>query len=1848
MNTSRIFFLAFLLNIFFACKDKNSAPPPIDSAFTNYIKGFTAGVVSNRASIKIRLAEVNLKAKSSEEVSKDVFDFSPDIDGKAFWVDNQTIEFRPENRLPSGVIYDAEFELGDLQDVPEKLKTLKFRFQTIKQDLMYVFEGMQPYNDDELEWQQLSASIQTADYVELDDLQKTIKATQDGNELSITWEYLGNGNNYHIKIDSVARKEQPEEVILSIDGKAIDAETESEEVIEIPSLDDFKVMSVQLEQSPEQKITINFSDPLSKTQNLNGLLYTKEADDFTIRKGRNAVFLYPSTDLSGERHIVISKGVKNSLGYALKEEVEKPLSFSSMKPEVAFVGKGNILPSSDGFKLPLKAVNLSAVNVKVVKIFEDNVAQFLQSNQLDGSNDMKRVGRVIHKESVSLIGEKGINYSRWNTYQLDLSKMVEVEPGAIYRLSVSFDKSQSLYPCEGESEIETTAYEISEDELSWYDTPSEYYWDYYQDYYEYDEEYKYSERNNPCSASYYSRGKQTITTNVLVSNLGIIAKSGDKNSLKVAITDLRTTQPISAAKVEIYNFQQQLMTEKESDKDGFVTIDLEGKPFLLVASKDGEKGYLRLDDGSALSLSMFDVSGEENVKGVKGFIYGERGVWRPGDSLYLSFILEDKNKSLPSNHPVIFELYTPENQLYARQVKNSGLNGFYDLRTRTSSEAPTGNWMAKVKVGNSTFYKRLKIEAIKPNRLKIKLDFENEVLRKNKTEGQLSARWLHGADASGLRAVVEMNLSGGKTAFENYETYSFDDPTKSYSTEEKTVFSGVLDAVGETQVKPQIQVGNEAPGMLQATFKTRVFEKGGDFSVDRFKVNYSPFESYVGVRIPEGKGWNGALYSNEPNLIPIVTLDEDGNAVDRENVKIEIFDVQWRWWWERTSGDELARYVNNRSQNLIKSETINTVNGKAMYQLSFDKNRWGRKLIRITDPVSGHTSGATFYLTYKGWWNSGGADKPGGAEMLSFNTDKKKYEVGEKVRLNLPEIKEGRVLVSIESGSKIIKHFWKEASELTDGLTFETTSEMTPNVYAHLTLIQPHANTANDLPIRMYGVQNIAVESAETHLNPILKMPDKLAPEQKVELEISENDGKAMTYTIAVVDEGLLDLTRFQTPNPWPHFYKREALGIKTWDLYDYVMGAYSGEVSGLLALGGDDALNPGEGNKANRFEPVVKFMGPFYLEEGDENEHEFTVPNYVGSVRTMVIAGNHGAYGATNKTTTVKKPLMVLATLPRVVSPTETVKLPVTVFAMEEGIENVKVTVETNDLFNLPVKSKNIRFSKTGDQIVYFDLEVKEQIRKGKIKVKVEGDGESARHEIEIQSRLPNPEINKTYSTVVETGQTWSMDYEPFGIDGTNSGAIEVSAIPPLNLEKRLNYLIRYPHGCIEQTTSAAFPQLFLADLMELSSERKSEIQQNVMEALNRLRNFQLSGGGMSYWPGRTEIDGWGTNYAGHFMLKAKAKGYALPSGIYEDWVKYQAQVANSWSRPSSYDSKWRISGEEFEQAYRLYTLALAGKPAMGAMNRLREEANLSESAKWRLAAAYALANKKEVAKALVAGIHAEGEAQEISYSYGSKSRNDAMILETLHLLDERIKGKEVMDRIANALSSEEWMSTQTTAYSLLAISEFVQAEGSDKGMRYSLNIRGDEEEVNTENVIQLTELPMNKGKVKLTNQSQRTLFVQLNLNGVPLSGVNVDKESRLGMTVQYLNLDGTTLDPSRLTQGTDFMAEVSVRHPGGAEAVYQNMALSQLFPSGWEIRNWRMDETTSPLMRDQPTYQDIRDDRVYSYFDLKKGESKTFRILLNASYLGKFYLPAVECSAMYNNDIQAVKSGKWVEVSP
>ncbi|MEP2331188.1 alpha-2-macroglobulin family protein, partial [Marinobacter sp.] len=406
--------------------------------------------------------------------------------------------------------------------------------------------------------------------------------------------------------------------------------------------------------------------------------------------------------------------------------------------------------------------------------------------------------------------------------------------------------------------------------------------------------------------------------------------------------------------------------------------------------------------------------------------------------------------------------------------------------------------------------------------------------------------------------------------------------------------------------------------------------------------------------------------------------------------------------------------------------------------------------------------------------------------------------------------------------------------------------------------------------------------------------------------------------------------------------------------------------------------------------------------------------------MRTMVVAGGGEAYGKVEKATPVKKPLMVLTTLPRVIGPGETVKVPVTVFAMDKKIKNVRAEIQANDLFTVKGSdTQNIRFTEEGDQVVYFELEAKETIGVGMVEVVVSGHGERASHEVEMDVRLANPPVKRFTDAVIEPGQSWSTEYAPVGVEGTNSATLEVSSLPQLNLESRLDYLIRYPHGCIEQVTSSVFPQLHLDKVLDLSKDRKVEIENNIRAAIERLRNFQNSDGGLSYWPGHySNYSGWGTNYAGHFMLEAEAEGYTLPAGFKKSWIRFQTARANEWENSRNSDYRYWNRSNQITQAYRLYTLALAGSPALGAMNRMREVTDLTTAARWRLAAAYQLAGRTKVAASLLAGASTDvDDYRELSYSYGSSTRDRAMILETLVLMDDKAKAKKVLDQLVDEI---------------------------------------------------------------------------------------------------------------------------------------------------------------------------------------------------------------------------------------
>ena len=353
-----------------------------------------------------------------------------------------------------------------------------------------------------------------------------------------------------------------------------------------------------------------------------------------------------------------------------------------------------------------------------------------------------------------------------------------------------------------------------------------------------------------------------------------------------------------------------------------------------------------------------------------------------------------------------------------------------------------------------------------------------------------------------------------------------------------------------------------------------------------------------------------------------------------------------------------------------------------------------------------------------------------------------------------------------------------------------------------------------------------------------------------------------MTYTLAVVDEGLLSLTNFHTPNLHDEFFRREALGVRTWDLFDKVSGAYGAALERLLALGGSDSAAANAANKQqSRFPPVAQLLGPFHLAAGKSEQRRIKLPRYVGAVRVMLVAGTTAtkpaAYGSAEKSVYVRQPLMILPTMPRVVGPGEDISVPVSVFAMKDSVRDVRLSISPDSMFEVVGDASTaISFDRTGEKIGMLKLRVAQRLGTGTVRFAAVSGKERAEDEIHIEVRSPNPPTTRFTSHLLQPGETWTDAIHPHGMPGTNRVTLEVSRIPPINLEKRLEYLIHYPHGCLEQTTSAVFPQLFLGSLVKLDEDQQRRVEANVRAGIDSLRSFQLGNGAFSYWPGADRIN--------------------------------------------------------------------------------------------------------------------------------------------------------------------------------------------------------------------------------------------------------------------------------------------------------------------------------------------------------------------------------------------------------
>jgi uncharacterized protein YfaS (alpha-2-macroglobulin family) len=1826
----------FLAGRYFLSFPADEKPIAVNPAFAEFVASYSGGMLGSGSSVRIVFTrEIADSAEVGQNLSANFFSFNPSMRGSMRWLDRRTIEFIPRDRWPSGKPVQARFQLGRVLPVPDELSVFTWKFRIIPQHLEVAVENVVPYVNTELTRLKIEGYVQTADYAEGQLIEQALQAEQGNTKLKVSWFHTSDGLLHSYTVEDVVRSDQRSRVTIKVDGKPVGVNKIWEDEVEIPALSDFSIADIKVEQGPQQHVVIRFSDPLNERQNLFGLIRLTDAGTLDYQIERNLIRVYPSARQSGTATLTVEKGIRSATNKQLHEPFMYNVFFEDVKPAVRFTGKGNILSASEGILLPFEAVSLRAVEVQVIKIFEENVLQFFQVNNWDGSQELRRVGRPVVHRIIPLDESGTANTGKWNRYALDLSNLINPEPGAIYQVRIGFRRSHATYYCRDQGTTPEPKYLFQE--KSW-DEDNEYsYWDSYS-LYGYPDDYDWYQRNNPCNSSYYTVDK-VIQKNILVSDFGIIAKRGDDGLTTVFVSSLNTAKPLSGVTVELYSYQKNQLGSGVTGSDGKVVIPTSSAPFALVARNGAQRGYLKLTDGESLSVSNFDVQGEQVQQGIKGFLYGDRGVWRPGDSLYLTFVLEDRLQKIPPAHPVIMELQNPQGLIAQRLVRTRSENGFYLFATSTASSAPTGNWIARVKVGATEFTYPIKIETIKPNRLKILFSFDTDRitnLSKN-LQGTLSVNWLHGAPGRNLRAQYEVTFVPSSLSFPRYPNFTFDDPALEFTSETYPVLDAYTDAAGKISLSWSPELPAYSPALLHAVFRGKVFEESGNFSIDRFSMPVYPYASYVGLRIPEGDKMRNMLLTDTTHRIDIVTVDDRGNPVERDRIQITLYKLNWSWWWDNTENSAVYRSFSEAQE--LSSALISTRNGRGSWSFKIKYPDWGRYLIRVQDPVSGHSASRVVYIDWPGW---AGRARPGAdaSTMLTFATDKPSYNIGEKAVVMIPGSASGRALVSLENGSRILQTHWVETRAGDTPFQFNITADMAPTVYVNVTLIQPHSQTANDLPMRLYGVIPVQVEDPATHLEPVIEMPEVLEPGQDFVIKVSEKNKRTMTYTLAVVDEGLLDITRFKTPDLWKHFYAREALGVKTWDVYDAVIGSSGARMERLLAIGGDADLNePGEDPLANRFRPVVIFAGPFTL-KGGKKEHRLRMPNYLGSVRTMVIAGYKGAYGSAEKTIPVRKPLMVLATLPRVLSPEDQLSLPVTLFAMDDNVRDIRVEVKTRGPLQVsrPVHQVNI----TGrDVTVDFDLTVKSMTGAATVEVVATAGSYTARDVVEVSVRSPNLPVSQVVEGVVEAGKEWSSTLAFPGMPGTNRAVLEVATIPTLNLGQRLTYLIQYPYGCLEQTISSGFPQLYLDAVREVTEADRKAVQQHIRAAIQRIKTFQQRDGGFSQWPGGEDADSWTTSYAGHFLLEAEKQGYLIPAELLSRWRNFQRNRAKAWRKNEE------AYGSELIQAYRLYTLALAGSAELGAMNRLREQCT-HISANWMLGAAYAVAGQPEAARKLLSQQPSEIKPyQELAWTYGSDLRDKAILLETLILLNERTRAFELAREISEALGNANYyMNTQTLAWCLKSVTRFASGEKSN-GLKFTYAYKGTTREVLTRLPLAEIQLPeeMKDNSLQLVNTGTSTLFFRLITTGTPERGEEKDDMRNLRLDVAYFDLQGRALDISRLEQGQQFVASVTVTNLKPRSDL-KNLALSQVFPSGWEITNLRLDDLVSRAGGDVPRYADIRDDRVYTHFDLGSSQQKTFRILLTAAYAGTYYLPPVICEAMYDHTIYARKRGQGTQV--
>jgi uncharacterized protein YfaS (alpha-2-macroglobulin family) len=1135
--------------------------------------------------------------------------------------------------------------------------------------------------------------------------------------------------------------------------------------------------------------------------------------------------------------------------------------------------------------------------------------------------------------------------------------------------------------------------------------------------------------------------------------------------------------------------------------------------------------------------------------------------------------------------------------------------------------------------------KSVLIEEFMPDRIKVeaKLDKEN-LLPGDITNLNITATNFFGPPAANRNYELEIQLKEKYFSPKKYSRYNFmlSDRNAYY---DNIVREGQTDENGkavESFTAPKEYLNR---GLMQADFFTTVFDETGR-PVNR-KTTATIFTQDVFYGISNDGYHYYAL--NQNVKFPIIALDKKEQPIAAK-ARVQVIKHDYKTVLSRNY--EYFRYESQRDDKVLIDQEVNVSGENSTY--SFVPRTSGQYEIRIGKP------GVNSYVSYNfysyGWGGGSSNFEVNNEGNIDIETDKEKYFTGEGAKVLFKTPFNGKMLVTVEN-NKVIEHQYINVDNRTASIQLKLKAEHLPNAYITATLIKPHQES--DMPLTVaHGFQSVTVEDKERKMNVeiIAAKSVRSRTHQKVKIKAAPNS----KVTLAAVDEGILQVTGFTTPDPYNFFYAKRALGVASYDLYPLLFPEIKGNLS---STGGDGFdLSKRTNPMQNKRVKLVSYWSGITDANGNgEANFEFDIPQFSGELRLMAVGYKNQSFGSSEARMTVADPIVVSTALPRFLSPKDTVLVPVTVTNTTAKSANASATIKVSG----PLKvvgdnSQTTSLKPNSEARVLFRIVADSKIDVGKVTVEINSMGEKFMEETDITVRPPSSLQKITDAGAIAAGSNKAINFSLSNfISGSTSYQLIVSKNPALEVADQMYSLVNYPYGCTEQTISAAFPQLYfsdIADQMKMNGSIKTNANQNVQEAIRKIKMRQLYNGAITLWDSEGSEHWWSSVYAAHFLLEAKKAGFDVEQSLLDNLFSYLTnKLKNKESITYYYNENQKKQIAPKEVAYSLYVLALAGKQQAATMNYYKQNSQLlSLDSRYLLSAAFALAGDRAKYNQLLPGsFSGEVAKRETGGSFGSDLRDEAIALNAVLEVDAANPQIGTMAKhISQELRKRKYLSTQERAFGFLAIGKIARQANSST-VNATIKVGGKTVAQNDGSTLRLSAKELGGANVDISVTGNGKLYYFWQAEGISADGSFKEEDSYIKVRKRFYDRYGRELSGSSFKQND--LVVVAITLENSYSQSIENIVITDLLPAGFEIENPRTKEIPGMnwIKNDfQPTHLDVRDDRINFFVDLYN-RPQTYYYAVRAVSPGTYRMGPVMADAMYNGEYHSYHGAKTITVN-